>query len=110
MAAPIITGFSTGENLGVGQFGLNTRNGSSNNVFINGNGMASGCTVKIDNNAGITWDGSMGNFANGAWPATLTCSNTTSGEGDTMNVDVTVTNSSGETSPRFRKQVTVGSV
>jgi hypothetical protein len=111
MAIPVISSFTAGQNLALPQpFGLNTRNGSSNRVFITGQNMAAELKVDVTNNAGITWSGVMGAFSNSTWPATLTCANNQTGEGDTMEVDVTVTNTStNEKSPTFPKQVTTGS-
>ena len=111
MAIPVITDFTSGQNLAMPQpYGLNTRNGSSNHVFISGQNMAAGLAVDVTNNAGITWSGVMGAFSNNTWPATLMCANNQTGEGDTMDVDVTVTNTStNEKSAQFPKRVTTGS-
>jgi hypothetical protein len=107
MAIPNITGFTTGENLGIGQFGLNEKNLSSNKVFITGDNMAQGLAVNVTNNAGVTWSGSLGALNNGSYPATLACANSTSGMGGSQNVDVTV-GSGNETSPKKTYSVPVG--
>jgi hypothetical protein len=109
MPTPNITGFTTGENLGIGKFGLNSTNGSTNNVFITGDNMAQGLPVNVTNNAGVTWNGRLSayNSSTQCWPASLACANSTSGMGGSQNVDVTV-GSGNETSPKKVYNVPVG--
>jgi hypothetical protein len=111
-ATPYIDGFGAATNIGPDSSGLNSYNGSTNYVIITGNDMASGYTVNIFATTALSWSGPLGAYDNQqqGWPAALICKNTSTGLGDTLNVDVTVTNSEGGTSNKLTVTLPVASV
>jgi hypothetical protein len=92
MANPSITGFTAGANIGINSVGMNSYNGSSNWVYLTGSNMSQGLPVNVTNNAGVSWSGNLSAYNPGMqqWPATLACTNTSSGLGDSQDLDVTV--------------------
>ena len=92
MAKPVITDFAPAAIVGPNTSGLNSYNSSQTEVIIRGDNMAYGLAVNATNSAGVNWSGTMGNYDNQqqGWPVILTCSNTSTGMGDTQNIDVIV--------------------
>ena len=92
MAKPVITDFAPAAIVGPDTSGLNSYNGTPTEVIITGDNMAQGLAVNAVATTTLKWSGTMGNYDSRqqGWPATLTCSNTTPGMGDTRDIDVTV--------------------
>ena len=92
MAKPYITDFAAAAIVGPDTSGLNSYNGTPTEVIILGNNMAQGLAVNAVATSTLKWSGTMGNYdtVQQGWPATLTCSNTTTGMGDTLDIYVTV--------------------
>jgi hypothetical protein len=107
MSEPSVTGIKFQTDLGDGQMGLNTKNGSLSAVRISGTNLEEGSTVDVWNTAAgagskPSWSGPLKyNSDAGQFHAPLTCDNPegvmSRGIADTDQVTVTVTNSSGQT-------------
>ena len=111
MAKPVISDFAAAAIVGPNTSGLNSLNGSQTGVIITGDYMAQGLAVEAVATTTLKWSGTMGAYSTQqqGWPAMVTCSNTTTGMGDTMNIDVTV-GSGVDASDKLTISVNVASV
>jgi hypothetical protein len=111
MAKPYISDFAPAANINPTTSGLNSYNGTLNEVIILGNDMAQGLAVKAVASDKLSWSGTMGAYdtTQQGWPAILTCSNTTTGMEDTLDIDVTV-GSGVDASDTTRFRIPVASV
>jgi hypothetical protein len=98
---PTVTGFTANGNLNSGQKGLKNVNRSVTPGVLTGD-LSDGLSVTVTATSSLYWTGTL-KYEDSKYKVNLTCTNTSTGEGDTEDVSVTA----GSSDP-FQTQVNVG--
>jgi hypothetical protein len=99
---PTVTGFTANAALRGGKTGLNSTNKSVSPGVVTGTDLSAGLSVAVSASTTLNWAGTL-RVENNQYQCDLTCTNTSTGDGDTQEVSVTV-----GTSDAYKTDVEVG--